>query len=331
MTLLLNSFAHFLVDGVCCSILFAAAAGGQDIAVAVLLYNTLAFSTQCVVGLIMDRTGKAKSIARIAMAVVATGGLLPLPLIPKVITVAIGNSLFHVGGGMMTMMNERERSAPLGIFVAPGAFGVTLGTLFPGLRLPFAIALLLIGAFMGRIVHNDFDYDAAPSAAEDEKGSIPVVCIVLLTAAVAVRAIGGSAVSFPWKSGALMSLLLTAFVFAGKFLGGFVLDKIGTVKAAVISIVPASLLIAFCANWAFPSMAGQFLLNLTMPVTLWLLYKAIPDSPGLAFGLAASALWPGTIIGGLLTLTGPTLWFCVIISFLFGLAAILICERRLSE
>ena len=39
---------------------------------------------------------------------------------------------------------------------------------------------------------------------------------------------------------------------------------------------------------------GQFLLNLTMPVTLWLLYLAMPDSPGFAFGLAASALWPGT-------------------------------------
>ena len=66
-----------------------------------------------------------------------------------------------------------------------------------------------------------------------------------------------------------------------------------------------------------------------MPVTLWLLYRAMPDFPGFAFGLAASALWPGTIAGRLMHLTGPLLWLCVIVSFVFGLGAILWSERKM--
>ena len=78
-----------------------------------------------------------------------------------------------------------------------------------------------------------------------------------------------------------------------------------------------------------PSLLGQFLLNLTMPVTLWLLYRAMPGEPGFAFGLAASALWPGTIAGMLFQLTGPALWVCVIVSFVFGLFAILYSTKIL--
>lgn len=334
MTLLLNSIAHFLVDGVCCCSLFAAAAGGQDITAAILLYNTLAFSTQCIAGLVLDKTGNAWNCARIAMAVVAVGGLLPIGIIPKVIIVGLGNSLFHVAGGMMTMMKHRGRSKELGLFVAPGAFGVTFGTFFPGLGPAFAVLLLLCGALMGHVRNDDYDYDAAPPdvyGSGRESVAFPVLPVILLTAAVAVRAVGGSAVTFPWKTGAAESLVMTAFVFAGKALGGFVRDRMGTLKTSIISIVPSAVCIAFFSAYMIPALAGQFLLNLTMPVTLWMLYELIPDSPGLAFGLAASALWPGTVIGMLFKLTGPALWICVTASFLFGLLAIIFCERRIEK
>jgi hypothetical protein len=67
-----------------------------------------------------------------------------------------------------------------------------------------------------------------------------------------------------------------------------------------------------------------------MPVTLWLLYRLLPDAPGFAFGLAASALWPGTIIGQLITLTGPAQKILTLVCFLFGLAAILWSVRVLK-
>lgn len=328
MLLLLNSLAHLLVDGVCAATVFGPVRDAADFTALVLLYNTLAFSTQCLVGLAADRIRRHGWAASAAMALVVLGFFLPLPAWLRICLVGIGNSVFHVAGGAMTLERSGGKAASLGVFVAPGAVGLTLGTLWPQLGIAFAILLACCAAVV-------IPLEKAAPAEElpAQRGELRVdwALPLLLTLAVAVRAVGGCAVSFPWKTGAAMALVMTACVFAGKTAGGFLCDRLGAGKTALVSVVPAAVLIAFCSAWSVPSLAGQLLLNLTMPVTLWLLYRAMPDSPGFAFGLAASALWPGTIAGGLMHLTGPLLWLCVIVSFVFGLGAILYAETELKR
>ena len=328
MRLAVNSFAHFLVDGLCLATLFGSVAASGDITSAVLLYNTLAFSTQCLVGLVTDECGRWEWLCCGSEILVVLGFILPLPWFVRVCLIGIGNSIFHVTGGSMTLRESGGKAARLGIFVAPGALGVTLGSLWPKLGFVFAMGLLVCAVETGiAAVH------APRKAAGNYKkaASFPLAAVVLLTLAVAVRAVGGRALSFPWKNGAALSILMTAFVFAGKAAGGFVCDRIGASKTAYISIPFSALLIAFCSGWMLPSIVGQLLLTLSMPVTLYRMYKAMPDSPGFAFGLAASALWPGTIAGQMFTLTGPALWLCVIISFLFGLVAILYSDKKIGR
>ena len=328
MLLALNSLAHLLVDGLCAATVFGPLGDDADLSVLVLVYNTLAFSTQCVVGLAADRLRRQGWAAAAAMALVVLGFALPLPSLIRVILIGSGNSLFHVAGGIMTLERSGGKAGPLGVFVAPGAIGLTLGTLWPQLGTVFAVLLALCAIVVIPLERS------APVKELPRTGSgmrIGLAVPLLLTLAVAVRAVGGSAVSFPWKTGAVMALVMTLCVFSGKTAGGFLCDRLGARKTALISIVPAAALIAFCSAWAVPALAGQLLLNLTMPVTLWLLYRAMPDSPGFAFGLAASALWPGTIAGQLMHLTGPMLWLCVIVSFAFGLGAILWSRRELNQ
>ena len=320
--LALNAVAHLLVDGLCAATVFGALAAGENLPLMILVYNTLAFSTQCLVGLAADRLRQDRMAAAAGMICIVLGFALPVPGWARVGLIGLGNSVFHVAGGRMTLLQSRGRAWPLGVFVAPGAVGLTLGTLWPRLGTVFAV-LLTVCAVLSLMIPEP-ETDAAPPR---EGGSLLVP--ILLTLAVAVRAVGGSAVSFPWKTGAAGALLLTAFVFAGKLAGGLLSDRIGARKTAWISILPAAVLIAFCSAWAAPSLLGQFTLNLTMPVTLWLLWRAMPDAPGLAFGLTASALWPGMIAGQLMTLTGPALWICVVLSFGFGLWAILYAERSI--
>ena len=229
------------------------------------------------------------------MVCVVLGFALPVPGWLRVGLIGLGNSVFHVAGGRMTLLESHGKAWPLGVFVAPGAVGLTLGTLWPRLGAVFA-ALLAVCAVLNLLLP-----ETETGGAEREAGDSLLVPI-LLTLAVAVRAVGGSAVTFPWKTGAAGALLLTAFVFAGKLAGGFLSDRIGARKTAWVSILPAAVLIAFCSAWAAPSLLGQLALNLTMPVTLWLLWRAMPGAPGLAFGLTASALWPGMIAGQLMTL-----------------------------
>lgn len=325
MLLPLNSVSHLLVDALCAATVFGPCAAAGELAVPILVYNTLAFSSQCFVGLAADRLRRHAAAASAAMLLIAAGFALPLPVMARIICIGAGNSVFHVAAGAMTLERSRGRAGRLGVFVAPGAVGLALGTLWPGLGALFAVLLVICAIAVIPVEKRSERLPCAP--AERETG---LIIPVLLTLAVAVRALGGAVVSFPWKNGTALALLTVACVFAGKTAGGFACDRFGARRMALFSVLPAALLIAFGASWTAPSLLGQFALNLTMPVTLWLLYRAMPEAPGFAFGLAASALWPGTVTGQLLTLTGTALWACVLAAFLFGLCAILYAERIIN-
>ncbi len=326
MRLTIRSCMHFLVDGVCAAALFRFCRALPDFAQLVLLYNTLAFSTQCVVGIVTDRLRVHRSLCAAAGAAVALGWLLPMPALLRVILIGLGNSLFHVVGGTETLLSSGSSAWPLGVFVAPGAVGLALGRLYPALGLPFSLLLLVLSVLV--IIGNDAPFPTTFDIHAPEKPYL--LCGVLLLA-VAVRAFGGSAAVFPWQTGAFASILTAAVVCAGKTAGGFVMETLGANWAAILSVVPAAILIAFCQRSMPLSLLGQLLLNLSMPITLLLLYRLLPDSPGFAFGLAASALWPGTLAGQLLPLRGTAAFACIILSFLAGLAAILLTARRLSN
>ncbi len=320
--LLANAAAHFCVDGLCAAVLFGKLPADKGLLI--LLYNTLAFSTQCVVGLMVDQLRRQAAMEFTSACLLILGWVAPFPPMLRVLLIGIGNSLFHVTGGVMTLQRCHGKSWSLGVFVAPGALGLSLGIAFPQLGFMFAVILLVsvccACALEERVPCDPVECPERVSMAEP----------VLLTVAVAVRAVGGSAVSFPWKTGVMWTMAVTVFVVLGKITGGFVCDRCGPEKIALWTIPAASILVAFMPGYAVPSIIGQFLVNLSMPVTLWLLFRLLPDAPGLAFGLAASALWPGTIAGQMMILTGPALWACVLISFSFSLAAILFVSRKLS-
>ena len=323
-TLILNSIAHFLTDAVCAAALFGPVFQTGDIAAAVLLYNTLAFSTQCVVGLMTDGLRRHEWLAGAGLMLCSLGALAPLPWIARVLLIGLGNSLFHVAGGTVTLKGSGGRAWPLGIFVAPGALGLALGTMFPALLLYFAMPAAALSVIM-LIPRQEREIERGAV------GKTPWLAVALLLCAVAVRAVGGSAADFPWKLTPLISIATVLCVVFGKAAGGFLCDKLGSKRSAYISIPLAAVLTAFCAAYALPSMAGQLLLNLTMPVTLWLLYRAMPDSPGLAFGLAASALWPGSLLGGMIKLTGPAASLLILACFIFGLWAIVYSEDKIIK
>ena len=327
------------MDGVCAATLFGPLSGRIDPPQLFLLYNTLAFSTQCLVGLAADRMKRHRLSAAAAALCVAAGFALPLLPLLRLLLIGLGNSVFHVAAGTETLERSGGRAAPLGVFVAPGAVGLSLGTLFPALGPVLAGLLALVG-----IASLFLKTPGAEPAAWMPFGALrskqpepgqrevplrrPLLAAVLLTLAVGVRAVGGAAVSFPWQTGRWLALLTTGFVFAGKTAGGFLCDRVGPRRAAWLSVPPAALLIAFCGSWMLPALLGQLALNLTMPITLWLLYRALPESPGFAFGLAASALWPGTLAGKYIQLSGPARWVLLLVCFLFGLFAILYSAPR---
>ena len=326
--LFLNAFSHFLVDGLCASTVFGRLGEAENLPALILLYNTLAFSTQCIMGLAADSVKRHSCAACVSMGAVICGYALPLPPLVRILLIGLGNSVFHVAGGSITLEQSRGKAWQLDVFVAPGAVGLTIGTLFPRAGVLFAVLMAVCAIAMVPVSTRTRTESQPVRVSECDT---PVLTCVLLASAVAVRSIGGAVVRFPWKTGAEFSLLTTLCVFAGKMLGGFLCDRLGAGRTALLSILPASVLISFCSQWMLLSLLGQFALNLTMPVTLWLLYCAMPDAPGFAFGLAASALWPGSLIGKLIPLTGTLEWFMTMLCFLFGLRAILSADMEFTK
>lgn len=322
--LLVDSVAHLLVDGLCAATLFGPVSAAGDPGVLILLYNTLAFSTQGIVGLITDCLKRHGPVTALGCIAIVLGYVLPLQAWLRVCFIGLGNSLFHVGGGTRTLIASNGKAWSLGIFVAPGCVGLSLGTIYPKLGNIFAM-LLLVCALGIWLTGKELRL-----CAESRKtGNISLFIPVVLLMAVAVRSFGSTAVNFQWKDTAALTLLMTGFIFAGKALGGFVCDRLGAGRTAWLTVIPAAVCIAFFCRFMPTSLVGQLLLNMTMPITLFLLYRAIPSSPGFAFGLAASALWPGALAAGFAAgkLPEAVTFLCLAA----GLAAIIFAGKKIEE
>lgn len=329
-SILLLSLCHLLVDGISAAALFQVS---KPLLITVLIYNTFAFTTQCLTGMLPDKYGHGKTFVLLSSVVLAAGALLPVPSVLKAIIVGSGNSLFHVSGGYLTLKNSNNMG-PLGVFVAPGAIGLFIGTNYNKICLPFTLLLLLLSVIL--VLTDKFEAkeeSADDRQKEETQTSITngerflLTCLLLL--AVATRAVGGSVVSFPWKTGLILSGITVFCVFTGKTLGGIIADRYGIRQTAIVSIITASVLIVFFTQWMVPSLIGQIALNISMPITLYLIYLLYPDSPGFAFGIAAAALWPGTLIGKAIHLTGIWSGLLTVICFAIGLSAICIAEKKL--
>lgn len=340
--LIFLSICHLLVDGVCAAVLLRDDSILQ-LGTAILLYDTFAFSTQCLTGILPDRFGHARLFLLLSALILAAGTLLPLSIIPQAIVMGLGNSLFHVSGGYLTLKSSHSMG-PLGVFVAPGAVGLFLGTAFPVLGLPFILLLAVLSVLIALPEFRPAAAETRAAGADDFPGKTdaaqksgtepcrrPSLYAALLLIAVAARAVGGSAVVFPWKTGVLTAAVLTTAIFLGKTCGGFAADRLGLQKTAALSVAAASALLIFFSGNMVLSLTGQFALNLSMPITLWLVYRLYPDSPGFAFGLAAAALWPGTLAGKLIHLSGIWAGLLTFTCFAAGLAAVIFVHRRLKK
>lgn len=324
-----NAAAHLLVDAVCAAVVVSASVA--ELTMVFILYNTFAFSTQCVLGLLTDRFGHCRILAPAACFWVALCGFLPLGQVTGAVLIGLGNSLFHVAAGSRVLACSKGNAAPLGLFVAPGALGVFAGKAFPRLRIALCILLALCAVWL--LLENRFAVclteDRLPEEKQPREGLTTALFLLL---AVMTRAVGGAVSS--GSAGKLLfwqSLLVVFCVFAGKSLGGVISDRAGIRKMTALSIPLAALLILLTGRSFAAGAAGQFLLNLSMPVTLFLVYRCLPKSPGFSFGLAASVLWPGTLIGNYISISGELRAALLLFCFGISLFSILYSERKISH
>lgn len=301
--LMVYSLAHFLIDATCAAVIFnlyfTQKVNSSTLFLLVILYNLLAFGFQPFIGLLTDKYKCPRESAVIGSILVGLSAIFVLfsPII-SIILAGIGNAFFHIGGGTITLNLDNRKATMPGIFVAPGALGLFVGTLIGKIgnfsALPFVICLLVACFLMYIIKTPKIDYDTSKT-----NTNYLELILLLLLLTIALRSIVGLAIIFPWKSTLSLLVALTFGVVLGKALGGYLGDKFGWKRVAIISLLVSAPLLFFGVNYPLLGILGMFLFNMTMPITLTAISNTIPGRPGFAFGLTCLALE----IGGILTFT----------------------------
>lgn len=92
MRLPLNSIAHLLTDAVCAAAVFGPiAASGGDLSLCIVIYNSAAFLTQCLAGLMTDLLTRHERLAALGLAVCVLGAYAPLPGWAAALIIGLGN------------------------------------------------------------------------------------------------------------------------------------------------------------------------------------------------------------------------------------------------
>lgn len=308
------SVLHMFVDGVCAFAMFGTFLKQEQGYFYVLVYNFCAFALQMPFGAVLDlmyaKSGKQFSFAASCVGVVITlVGAVTHPVL-----LGIGNALFHIGGGV-GIIHEDERKGwrgrGLGVFVAPGALGLYLGMQLAknGAETQW---LYCAGAFMvivcvgtacvlrrrgENLIVSEYSIKAdnleGRRVQAETAGVIPLaVCLFL---AVVLRSYIGMAVTFPWKTTTFAAVLSTLAIVFGKAAGGFFAARFGCLKTAAICLPAAAVLYLF--SGCMPAgAAALFLFNMTMPITLYLLIRKLPQYPGFSFGLLTFGLFLGFLL-----------------------------------
>lgn len=291
--------SHGLVDGACAVVIFSNFAGMQGatgyFAFLLVLYNVLAFSLQAPVGLMVDILKIPTFISAAGCLMVALSLVLFKSTLISIVLAGIGNAFFHSGGGVISLNLKPGKASMPGIFVAPGALGLMAGTIV-GKSGSFAVipfvSFLIIAAIAILLVkppHINYSIKARKDTNYFE------LIILLLLISVAIRALIGLAVVFPWKSNIFLLVCLTLAVVLGKALGGILADRFGWIRISVTGLLVSAPLLSFGAEYPLPAICGVFLFNMTMPVTLAAAANILPGRSGFAFGLTTLALITGAL------------------------------------
>ncbi|MBR2546209.1 MAG: hypothetical protein IKE93_08615 [Erysipelotrichaceae bacterium] len=294
----LLSAMHFMTDLICAFAVYSMIAEGK--AVRVVMYNFCAFVLQMPLGLLADalksRRQEDNAILFIGLSIPLTlSGLLNFP----VWVFGLGNALFHVGGGIITIHKDHENryeGRGLGTFVAPGAIGLFLGQVIAGNSIIMRIGITAVMTVLFVLLYTEISRnnpERETAALEIDEEALKAIILTLLV--VILRSYVGFAVSFEWKHGVFLGFLAVLCVAGGKTLGGFVKPVLGYRKTVVVTLVAAAR--CYLSGSIIPlGLAALLLFNMTMPITLCMLAERMKHLEGFAFGILTFGLFIGFYI-----------------------------------
>ncbi len=292
---------HGLIDatsvGLVISSLYLQQSNSQVFFIWVLTYNILAFGLQFPLGILVDKfkTEKLSMLWSFLLLIIAIIFFKQTAIV--VILAGIANALFHIGGGSYSLSLSPEKASFPGIFVAPGALGLTIGILLGRatnqIWWPFIILLITSAIFV--ILYK-------PTTVENQdkqiRKKLPAYYFIfaLILLVIVIRSIYGLTFQFPWKSDLTLMWILTGAIVLGKMLGGILGDKFGFLRTTVLALIISTPLLVWGQPIPALAIMGSFFFQFTMPIALTVLSNLMPNRPATAFGLNCLALLIGALL-----------------------------------
>lgn len=327
------SVFHFLIDLACIFLLTAflipVLPDRASWIWCVLMYNLTAFALQLPIGALADSLNMRETAAALGACLI--GGsffIISIPLAAAV-TAGIGNAFFHIGGGISVLEVSRKKAALSGIYVSTGALGVWLapklaskglglyrGASFTASLIMAVCAILMMCMYFYRNRQQTkekknktrngdarrFPQCGWKPAGEDQSTNelaadrralqLMILCLALT---VCMRSYAGTIMNFAWRAEEMTGLLFVLGVVCGKMAGGIVGDRFGWKETAVTSLCLSAVLLSFAGMSPLWGIAGVFLFNMTMPVTLTALSNILEGHYGFAFGITTFSLFIGIL------------------------------------
>ncbi len=300
-TLLGYGAVHGIVDFSCAALLFAVMRlQGYSIAGALgifVLYNACAFGLQFLLGMIVDRYRMPKESAFLGVAWILCACFFTDYFVLVALISGIGNALFHVGAGSISLTVAPGKAAPVGLFTAPGFVGLTVGTLFGQSDSAYHFAVIvgvllvsLVFLFFAPVIHGDATRRTPNTFTKSIY--VAIFCILL---AVSVRALYGFHITFPWMDNGALFTLFVGAVACGKACGGFIADRWGWRTVSMFALGCAIFLLPFFGHVPVLIFVGVWCFHLVTPVIFALLGRLFPGRSAFAFGIVETAFACGAL------------------------------------
>lgn len=265
--------------------------------------------------------------------------------------IAVGNALFHVGAGVSVLCAANGRFSDSGVFISSGALGVVLGIWLGAL--PFLWSMLAGGSLLavgwvitrqprsadlprsiGELPSVQMNGASQASSLAEPFRLAAHLVVLLCLAAILVRAFAGSFTPVVWRSrtNLLLYFLPALCVFAGKLAGGFLADRHGARRVAVLSLLAAVPLLFLRADMVLPTALGMAAVSMTTAITVTTIAGAMPGREGFAFGLTTLALLAGSLPGYFMKLSAFTsTWLLPGLTLFAALCLALALNRQLGR
>lgn len=301
INIIFYSLLHFLVDGLCSLVIWARLYKGDSNAsmALFLIYNILAFCTQPIFGLFIDRfKNKEKLFLLISVLCLILGVVFSFEFITSAILLGFGNSIFHIAGGKYVIDRTKNDIVSLGIFVAPGALGLVIGKYVIHLATWITFISLLVIFTIFLLLAKDV------KEKEDTKqininNNLTLVLLFMIILVVLFRAFIGGFNFFTFDKSFWVLILMGATTMVGKMLGGILSKYIGINIAIIVTMIISMICFMFFNNNLYLTMLGIILFNCSMPMTLYLANELFQNHEGFSFGILAAFLVPGYFLATL--------------------------------